>query len=68
MASIQFVSPHREGVMIGKEPDYEVPVALSGRTLTSSDQATAWRLRRGGREKPMPHSKRTMGSLYNFDQ
>lgn len=53
--------------MIGKEPDYEVPVALGARTMSSADQATAWRLRRGGREKPLPHSKRTMGSLYNFD-
>jgi hypothetical protein len=41
---------------------------LSAKTLSSSDRYTAWRLRRGAAEPPQPHSRRTSGSLYNFDQ
>lgn len=41
---------------------------LSAKTLSSSDRYTAWRLRRGAGEPPQPLSRRTMGSLYNFDQ
>jgi hypothetical protein len=41
---------------------------LSAKTLSSYDRYTAWRLRRGGDEAPQPLSKRTLGSLYNFDQ
>lgn len=41
---------------------------LSAKTLSSSDRYTAWRLRRGSDEPPQPLSRRTLGSLYNFDQ
>jgi hypothetical protein len=41
---------------------------LSAKTLSSYDRYTAWRLRRGAAEPPQPHSRRTSGSLYNFDQ
>jgi len=37
------------------------------KTSNSADRATAWRLKRGIAEPPQPYSKRTSGSLYNFD-
>lgn len=50
----------------GREGDEESPVSLSSRNLSSADAATAWRVRRQG--KPLPYSKKTMGSLYDFNQ
>lgn len=79
MASIQFsgaqpvqpvsfnVDPnHRMGIEIGREYEREAPVALSARNMSSADAATAWRVRRNG--PPMPYSRKTMGSLYDFNQ
>jgi hypothetical protein len=73
-ASIQFAqmptppSHHREGVSIGREPEVDTPVPLSGQTMSSSDQATMWRVRHGRGDKPLPYSRKTSGSLYRFDQ
>lgn len=77
MASIQFSSTqpvqpvtfstdsnHRMGVEIGRESERESPVALSARNMSSADAATAWRVRRNG--PPLPYSRKTMGSLYDF--
>jgi hypothetical protein len=73
-ASIQFAqmppppSYHREGVSIGREPEVDTPVPLSGQTISSSDQATMWRVRHGRGDKPLPYSRKTRSSLYRFDQ
>lgn len=77
MASIQFSSTqpvqpvsfssdpnHRMGVEIGREYEREAPVALSAKNMSSADAATAWRVRRNG--PPLPYSRKTMGSLYDF--
>lgn len=50
----------------GRESEYEPPVSLSSRNMSSADAATAWRVRRSG--KPLPYSRKTMGSLYDFNQ
>lgn len=83
IASMQFAtaSPFRIGAdpsysfdtqQVGAaNPQYRgVPdvTPLSSKTLSSYDRYTAWRLRRGADESPQPLSKRTLGSLYNFDQ
>lgn len=83
MASMQFAtaSPFRIGAdqqyridtsQIGiTNPQYvgaSDVTPLSSKTLSSYDRYTAWRLRRGSAEPPQPHSRRTSGSLYNFDQ
>lgn len=83
MASMQFAtaSPFRIGADAeysipesqagAANPQYTgVPdvTPLSAKTLSSYDRYTAWRLRRGANEPPQPFSKRTMGSLYNFEQ
>jgi len=73
-ASIQFntvqvrqdPNNHRAGVEIGRENEREAPIALSSQSMTSADQMTAWRVRRSG--VPVPLSKRTAGSLYNWDK
>lgn len=57
---------HRMGVEIGREYEDEMPTPLSAKTLASADAATAWKVRRSGR--PLPYSKKTMGSLYDFTQ
>jgi len=57
---------HRMGVEIGREYEQELPAPLMSKNLASDDAATAWRVRRSG--KPLPYSKRTMGSLYDFSQ
>lgn len=62
--SLSFDPNHRMGVEIGREAERESPVALSARNMSSADAATAWRVRRNG--PPLPYSKRTMGSLYDF--
>lgn len=72
MASVQFKDApasgmqHRMGVEIGQEAEHESPVSLSSKNISSADAATAWRVRRSG--KPLPYSRRTMGSLYDFSQ
>lgn len=40
----------------------------SASTSSSDGRVTAWRLRRGANEPPQPHSKKTAGSIYTFDQ
>lgn len=50
----------------GRENEEEAPVSLSSRNMSSADAATAWRVRRSG--KPLPYSRKTMGSLYDFNQ
>lgn len=57
---------HRMGVEIGREAEEEMPAPLSAKNMSSADAATAWRVRRAG--KPLPYSRRTMGSLYDFSQ
>lgn len=64
--SSSFDPNHRMGVEIGREMEEEAPVSLSSRNMSSADAATAWRVRRSG--KPLPYSRKTMGSLYDFNQ
>jgi hypothetical protein len=73
-SSVQFngVNPssfdpnHRMGVEIGREAEQELPAPLQAQNMASADAATAWRVRKSG--KPLPYSKRTMGSLYDFSK
>lgn len=67
-ASVQFdpVSVKPYGQTQPPDNDAESLVSLSARNSSSADAATAWRVRRGS--KPLPYSKRTMGSLYDFNQ
>lgn len=75
-ASVQFASSmddmedegHRYAVEIGREREYESPAPLSSGNMSSAEAATAWRIRRGRNEPPLPYSKRTRKSLYDFDE
>lgn len=57
---------HRMSAETGRDNEEEAPISLSSRNMSSADAATAWRVRRSG--KPLPYSRKTMGSLYDFNQ
>jgi hypothetical protein len=79
MASVQFQNADDgaypaeflRSVAIGRERIHESPAPLMAENISSADAATAYRIRRGGedayREPPLPHSKRTSGSLYKWN-
>ena len=83
MASMQFATRHSfhpgadEEYEVGEHqtgsehPEYQGPsdvLPLSGKTLSSADRVSAWRLRKTWREAPQPYSRRTAGSLFEFGE
>jgi len=64
VSASQFVS--RNNVMDNPQTDFDIPRPGSANTW-GSKRYTAWAAGRGG-ATPAPHSKETMGSVYNFSE